>query len=57
MATKGKRRQKLLLEKQSRKATEIKNSSGESKYAKKAKYLKTIGMFGFQILSPKPWRS
>ena len=54
---KGKRRQKDILDKKSRKKQEMKDASGESKYARKFKYLKIHNLWGFQIQNPKPWKS
>jgi hypothetical protein len=30
---------------------------GSSKYARKARYLARVGLFGFQVPEPKPWKS
>ncbi len=35
----------------------MKRPGGASKYAKKAVWLNTHGVFGFEVASPKPWRS
>ena len=32
------------------------SDEGQSKYARKAKYLKARGLFGFQVPEPKPWK-
>jgi hypothetical protein len=29
---------------------------GDSKYARKRRYLKRHGLFGFQVPEPKPWK-
>ncbi len=32
------------------------SKGGQSKYARKARYLKKAGLFGFQVPGPKPWK-
>lgn len=31
-------------------------SEGESQYARKKKYCDRHGVYGFQVLEPKPWK-
>jgi hypothetical protein len=52
----GKRRRKLLEAKRQRKAHQVKNPGFTSRYARKKIYLNRIGLFGFDVPEPKPWR-
>lgn len=42
--------------KRERKMTKRSDGAGESKYARKKKWLNSNGMWGFDVPSPKPWR-
>ena len=53
---KSAKRQKILAEKRARKANILK-ASGNSRYGKKASYLKKHQVFGFDVPEPKPWKS
>jgi len=47
------RKQQILADKRNKKASH--HASGESKYAKKAKFLAKVNEFGFNFGFPKPW--
>ena len=32
------------------------SKEGQSQYARKVRYLKRVGLFGFQVPGPKPWK-
>ena len=32
------------------------SDGGQSNYARKARYLKRVGLWGFQVPEPKPWK-
>lgn len=32
------------------------SGDGQSSYARKSRYLKKAGLFGFQVPEPKPWK-
>ena len=51
---KSKKRHQQLLQKQSRKKASM-NSHGTSRYARKASYCASHGVWGWQIPEPKPW--
>jgi len=53
---KGKRRTKALELKLNRKRQSIQHPSGKSQYARKATYLNSHNLYGFQVAEPKPWK-
>ncbi len=53
---KGQKRQKALEAKRQARANRFKaQGKGQSKYARKAKYLFVNSKWGFEIEGPKPW--
>ena len=54
MSAKTNRRRAALATKRQRKLSGEK-PSGESRYARKAEYCRTHGVWGFEVPEPKPW--
>ena len=57
MSPKSQKRKKVLADKKARKRTEAyKRGSGNSRYARKAKWLHTHELWGWMVPEPKPWK-
>lgn len=60
MSMKGKRRQKLILARQRRRAEKdarMRKMGEQSNYARKKRYLDKNGLWGFEVPEPKPWKT
>ena len=52
-----KRRTKAQIQKAAAKASRARNPGGNSKYARKVQWCRRNGVWGWEVPSPKPWRS
>lgn len=53
---KSKKREEVLQKKRAAKKAKMANPGFMSKYARKKSYLASVGLFGFQVADPKPWK-
>lgn len=52
---KGDRRKRILAEKQRKKGEKYLEGRGESRYARKRRWLDREGKWGWEVPEPKPW--
>lgn len=50
------KKNRIKMEKRSRRAGDMAGNSGRSKYARKAEYCKKHGVMGWEVKEPKPWK-